>query len=110
MSFLEDEIIILRPIEPGYYLFYFGCVTNPEVVGEYERFITGDFATFEASLQQSATGPKQTKHFVIVRKEGNLPVGIIDAYRAHTMVEDVEVGYSVIPHYRRNHFATRAVS
>ncbi len=106
---LEDEVIILRPMQPGYYPLFFSWITDPNVMGDQQPFHSGDFAAFVRGIEQAAANPPGSFTFLIMQKEGNIPVGFVGHFRAHFMVEDIEIGYVIIPQHRKNGYGTRAV-
>jgi RimJ/RimL family protein N-acetyltransferase len=94
MTELEGASLRLRPPVPEEYPQLFGWFNDPEVVAPYDRFTVDTMDSFVASVEAAADDPNSlAPRFVVERKATPGPIGFVGHYRAHPVLEYVDVWY-----------------
>jgi RimJ/RimL family protein N-acetyltransferase len=104
MVMLEGETVRLRPLVPEEYRTAFDWYSDPEVVAPFDRFSTEAFEEFCRSLERSAEDPVSlAPRFGVERRLGRDLVGVVGYYRAHPVLESVDVWYLIGVQEARGH-------
>jgi RimJ/RimL family protein N-acetyltransferase len=94
MVVLEGPTVRLRPPAVAEYPTLFGWYNDPEVVAPYDRFTVDSMDSFIASVEEAAGDPTSlAPRFVVERREAPGPIGFVGHFRAHPVLETVEVWY-----------------
>jgi RimJ/RimL family protein N-acetyltransferase len=94
MAVLEGAAVRLRPPRPDEYPLLFGWYNDPEVVAPYDRFTVDTMDSFVASVEGAPSDPTSlAPRFVVERKETPGAIGFVGHYRAHPVLEYVDVWY-----------------
>ncbi len=94
MTVLEGPTVRLRPIVPEEYRRVFSWYDDPEVVAPFDRFLVDDLESFARAVEAAGNDPASLapRFGVERRSEGDL-VGAVGHYRAHPVLEYVDVWY-----------------
>jgi RimJ/RimL family protein N-acetyltransferase len=96
MTDLEGPSVRLRPLAPDDYPTVFGWSNDPEVVAPFDRFSADSMDGFVASVEAASGDPNSlAPRFVIERRAQPGPVGYVGHYRAHPVLEYVDVWYVI---------------
>jgi len=94
MVVLEGPNVRLRPPAVAEYPELFAWYNDPEVVAPYDRFTVDTMDSFVASVEGAASDPASlAPRFVVERRERPGPIGFVGYYRAHPVLEIVDVWY-----------------
>jgi [ribosomal protein S5]-alanine N-acetyltransferase len=94
MVVLEGPKVRLRPLAVAEYPTLFGWYNDPEVVAPYDRFTVDTMDSFVASVEGAASDPASlAPRFVVERRDVPGPIGFVGYYRAHPVLEVVDVWY-----------------
>jgi [ribosomal protein S5]-alanine N-acetyltransferase len=94
MTVLEGATVRLRPADPSEYAVLFGWSNDPEIVAPYDRFATDTLESFVASLEGASDDPASlAPRFVVERRDVAGPIGFVGYYRAHPVLEYLDVWY-----------------
>jgi [ribosomal protein S5]-alanine N-acetyltransferase len=104
MRALEGPRVRLRPLRPEEHATVFAWYRDPEVVSPFDRYLTDTFEEFARSVESAASDPASlAPRYGIERKaEGDL-VGVVGHYRAHPVLEFVDVWYLIGEPAARGH-------
>ncbi|MGB6500003.1 MAG: GNAT family protein [Thermoplasmata archaeon] len=94
MAELTGPHVALRPFSAGDAREVFPWYNDPEIVAPYDRFGADTYDEFVRSIEAAPADPASlAPRFAVVRRtEGDL-VGIVGHYRAHPVLETVDVWY-----------------
>lgn len=96
MATLEGGKVRLRPLESSDQELVFGWYNDPDLVAPFDRFSLESFEEFARSVQAAPTDPASlAPRFVIERRSEHDVVGVVGHYRAHPVLEYIEVWYLV---------------
>lgn len=96
MTVLEGPTTRLRPVEPRDQSVIFSWYNDPEIVAPYDRFAVETFDEFARSVQEAPADPASlAPRFVIERRTEGDVIGVVGYYRAHPVLEYVDVWYVV---------------
>lgn len=91
---LEGPSVRLRALRPDEYTGVFAWYNDPEVVAPYDRFATDTFDSFVASLTDASSDPNSlAPRFAVEERARSKVVGLVGYYRAHPVLEYVDVWY-----------------
>jgi RimJ/RimL family protein N-acetyltransferase len=91
---LEGKRLRLRPPAPGDEQVLFDWYNDPETVAPFDRFDLDTFDEFRASLRTAPADPASlAPRFVVERREDGRILGFVGHYRAHPVLELVDVWY-----------------
>jgi len=94
MTVLEGAHVRLRPLGPADIPSVFAWYNDPETVAPFDRFSVDTFDGFSQAVASAAHDPTSlAPRFAVERKdEGNI-VGVVGHYRAHPVLEYIDVWY-----------------
>jgi [ribosomal protein S5]-alanine N-acetyltransferase len=96
MTVLDGTSVRLRPLVPEEYPQLFAWYNDPEVVAPYDRFAVDTWDSFTAAVESAAADPTSTApRFVIERRATPGAIGFVGYYRAHPVLEMVDVWYVI---------------
>jgi len=94
MSVLEGPAVRLRPLERSDYARIFPWYNDPEIVAPYDRFAVDTFEEFVRAVESAADDPTSlSPRFVVERRSDGAGVGVVGHYRAHPVLEYIDVWY-----------------
>jgi len=94
MPVLEGPTARLRPLRPSDYAAIFSWYNDPEVVAPFDRFSVDTFEGFVRAVESATDDPSSlAPRFVVERRTGGGPVGVVGHYLAHPVLEYVDVWY-----------------
>ena len=94
MVVLEGASVRLRPLERPDYDRVFPWYNDPEIVAPYDRFSVDTFEEFVRSVESAAVDPNSlAPRFAVERRAEGDVVGVVGHYRAHPVLEYVDVWY-----------------
>jgi [ribosomal protein S5]-alanine N-acetyltransferase len=94
MTVLDGPSVRLRPPVAEEYPVLFGWYNDPEVVAPYDRFTVDTMDSFVASVEAAESDPASlAPRFVVERRETPGPIGFVGYYRAHPVLEYLDVWY-----------------
>lgn len=94
MTVLEGAAVRLRPVAPADREGIFAWYNDPEIVAPFDRFGVDTFEEFARSLEAAPNDPASlAPRFVVERREQGDVVGVVGHYRAHPVLEYVDVWY-----------------
>ncbi len=96
MAVLEGANVRLRPLTPDDREEVFGWYNDPELVAPFDRYSQETFEEFCRSLESAPDDPTSlAPRFAIERRADGLTVGVLGHYRAHPVLEYLDVWYVV---------------
>jgi RimJ/RimL family protein N-acetyltransferase len=94
MTVLEGENVRLRPPSPADLPSIFTWYNDPEIVAPFDRFSVDTFDEFARSVADAPNDPTSlAPRFVVERRREGDVVGVVGSYRAHPVLEYVDVWY-----------------
>jgi RimJ/RimL family protein N-acetyltransferase len=111
MSALEGATVRLRPLVPEDYGRLFAWYNDPEIVAPYDRFTVDTMDSFVAAVEAAPGDPAAVApRFVVERRDPPGAIGFVGYYRAHPILEYVDVWYVLGDRQARGHgFGREAV-
>jgi len=104
MVVLEGTTVRLRPVAPPEYPVVFEWYNDPEVVSPFDRYVTDTYDAFVASVEGAGRDPTSlAPRFAIERRAERDLVGVVGHYRAHPVLEYVDVWYVLGERRARGH-------
>ena len=96
MPVLEGPLVRLRPLAPADYDGVFRWYNDPEIVAPYDRFSVDTYAAFVTGVTTAASDPTSLyPRFVLEPRDDPRVVGVVGYYRAHPVLEYLDVWYVV---------------
>jgi [ribosomal protein S5]-alanine N-acetyltransferase len=94
MTVLEGPALRLRPLVPSDYPSVFAWYNDPDTVAPFDRFSLDSYDAFVRSVESAAddSGSLAPRWAVERRVEGDL-LGVVGHYRAHPVLEYIDVWY-----------------
>ncbi len=106
MVVLEGSTVRLRPVSPADYPVLYDWYQDPELVAPFDRYSSESYAAFVASLEQADGDPASlAPRFAVERRAERDLVGVVGFYRAHPVLEYVDVWYVLGVRGARGHGA-----
>jgi len=94
MTVLEGPHVCHRPLGPADYAAVFAWYNDPEIVAPYDRFETDTWESFVGSVARAGDDPASlAPRFVVEPTASAGPVGVLGYYRAHPVLEYLDVWY-----------------
>jgi RimJ/RimL family protein N-acetyltransferase len=94
MTVLEGTAVRLRPLRPEEYAPVFAWYGDPEVVAPFDRFEVDTYEGFVRSMETMDDEPASlAPRFAIEDRSTTKVVGVVGYYRAHPVLEYVDVWY-----------------
>jgi RimJ/RimL family protein N-acetyltransferase len=94
MPILDGASVRLRPPAVEEYPVLFGWYNDPEVVAPFDRFTVDTMDSFVAAVEAADRDPASlAPRFVVERRETPGPIGFVGYYRAHPVLEYLDVWY-----------------
>jgi RimJ/RimL family protein N-acetyltransferase len=94
MPVLEGPSVRLRPFDRADFARVFPWYNDPEIVAPYDRFSVDTFDDFVRAVETAPDDPASlAPRFVVERRSEGDVVGAVGHYRAHPVLEYVEVWY-----------------
>jgi len=94
MVVLEGPAVRLRPLAPNELPLVFDWYNDPEVVAPFDRYATETFDEFSHSVREAEKDAASlAPRFGIERRAEQDLVGVVGHYRAHPVLEYVDVWY-----------------
>jgi len=111
MTVLEGPTVRLRPLAATEYSGVFAWYNDPDIVSPYDRFSVDTFDAFTEALASAGGDPTSlAPRFAVERRDTGKVVGVVGHYRAHPVLEYVDVWYILGDREARGHgFGREAV-
>ena len=111
MTVLEGRLVRLRPIGPADYDGVFAWYNDPEVVAPHDRFTVDTFDSFVTAVTAAADDPNSlAPRYAVEQRDNGRVVGVVGHYRAHPILEYIDVWYVLGDRDARGHgFGKEAV-
>jgi len=94
MTVLEGAHVRLRPLGPADIPSVFAWYNDPETVAPFDRFSVDTFDGFSQAVASAAHDPTSlAPRFAVERKDEGNVVGVVGHYRAHPVLEYIDVWY-----------------
>lgn len=94
MTVLEGTTVRLRPLVPADYSSVFGWYNDPDTVAPFDRFSVDTYDAFALAVAGAATDPASlAPRFAVERRDEGRVVGVVGYYRAHPVLEYLDVWY-----------------
>jgi RimJ/RimL family protein N-acetyltransferase len=94
MTALEGTTVRLRPPAPADVEGIFAWYNDPDLVAPFDRFATDTFDGLARAIEEAPGDPTSlAPRFVIETRSGSEVVGVVGHYRAHPVLEFVDVWY-----------------
>jgi RimJ/RimL family protein N-acetyltransferase len=104
MAVLEGPTVRLRPLGRADYARIFPWYNDPEIVAPYDRFSVDTFEEFARSVESAPDDAASlAPRFAIERKAEGDVVGVVGHYRAHPVLEYIDVWYVLGDPQARGH-------
>jgi RimJ/RimL family protein N-acetyltransferase len=106
MAVLEGPTVRLRPVATAEYPVVFDWYHDPELVAPFDRYESETYDSFVASLEHADGDPASlAPRFAIERRAERDLVGVVGYYRAHPVLEYLDVWYLLGSRAARGHGA-----
>jgi len=111
MTALEGPTVRLRPIDPTDFSSVFAWYNDPEIVAPFDRFSVDTFDAFSHAVTSARDDPTSlAPRFAVERRDVGTVVGVVGHYRAHPVLEYIDVWYVLGDRAARGHgFGREAV-
>ncbi len=94
MAVLEGPTVRLRPLTPADYSGVFSWYNDPEIVAPFDRFALDTYEEFVRAVETAADDPASlAPRFAVERRAEGDVVGVVGSYRAHPVLEYLDVWY-----------------
>jgi len=94
MNVLEGTAVRLRPLRPEEYATVFSWYTDPEIVAPFDRFELDTYEQFVRSLENAGDDPASlAPRYAVEDRSTGRAVGLVGYYRAHPVLEYIDVWY-----------------
>jgi RimJ/RimL family protein N-acetyltransferase len=94
MTVLEGTTVRLRPLASAEYPDVFAWYNDPGIVAPFDRFSVDTFDAFAAAITSAAEDPASlAPRFAVERKDSRKVVGVVGYYRAHPVLEYIDLWY-----------------
>jgi RimJ/RimL family protein N-acetyltransferase len=94
MTVLDGTLVRLRPLAPAEFLRVFAWYNDPEVVAPFDRYSVDTFDAFSAAVASAADDPTSlAPRLAVERRDDGKVVGTVGFYRAHPVLEYIDVWY-----------------
>ena len=104
MSTIEGPSVRLRPIAPADYARVFAWYNDPEIVAPFDRFAVDTYDEFVRAVEGAGSDPNSlAPRFAIERRDEPGVIGLVGYYRAHPVLEYVDIWYVVGDRAARQH-------
>ena len=104
MTVLEGNLVRLRPLVAADYAGVFSWYNDPDTVAPYDRFSVDTFDEFVTAVSAAPDDPASlAPRFAIERVEDGRVVGVVGHYRAHPILEFIDVWYILGDRAARGH-------
>jgi RimJ/RimL family protein N-acetyltransferase len=104
MSTLEGATVRLRPLATEELAPLFAWYNDPEIVAPYDRFTVDTMDSFVAAVEAAPNDPSSVApRFVVERRDAPGAIGFVGYYRAHPILEYVDVWYVLGDRQARGH-------
>ncbi len=104
MVVLEGPTVILRPVTPADCRRLFDWYNDPEIVAPFDRYASDTYDAFVQSVEQADADPASlAPRFAVERRVEKDMVGVVGYYRAHPVLECVDVWYVLGDRRARGH-------
>jgi RimJ/RimL family protein N-acetyltransferase len=111
MTALDGALVRLRPLASADLEPVFSWYNDPEVVAPFDRFSVDSFDDFRDAVSNAADDPTSlAPRFAVERRDDGRVVGVVGYYRAHPVLEYMDVWYVLGDRAARGHgFGKEAV-
>jgi len=104
MSTLEGATVRLRPLATEELAPLFAWYNDPAIVAPYDRFTVDTMDSFVAAVEGAPNDPSSVApRFVVERRDVPGAIGFVGYYRAHPILEYVDVWYVLGDRQARGH-------
>jgi RimJ/RimL family protein N-acetyltransferase len=112
MTVLEGTLVRLRPLVPAEYPAIFSWYNDPETISPFDRFSVDTFDGFSRAVASAPDDPTSlAPRFGIERRDTGKVIGIVGYYRAHPVLEYIDLWYVIGDREARGRgFAREAVA
>ncbi len=94
MPVLKGPSVLLRPLEHRDYSRVFPWYNAPDIVAPFDRFSVDSFDGFVHEVESAASDPTSlAPRFVVERRKEGDVVGVLGYYRAHPVLEFLDIWY-----------------
>jgi len=94
MTVLEGAHVRLRPLSAADIPSVFAWYNDPEIVAPFDRFSVDTFDGFSHAVASAVHDPTSlAPRFAVERKDEGTVVGVVGHYRAHPVLEYIDVWY-----------------
>lgn len=94
MTVLEGRSVRLRPLAPAEFSSVFAWYNDPEIVAPFDRFSVDTFDAFSDAVASASGDPTSlAPRFAVEVREGSRVIGVVGYYRAHPVLEYLDVWY-----------------
>lgn len=94
MTILEGTSVRLRPLTSADYPGVFAWYNDPEIVAPFDRFSVDTYEAFRHAVDASGEDPSSlAPRFAVERRDERKVVGVVGYYRAHPVLEYIDVWY-----------------
>jgi [ribosomal protein S5]-alanine N-acetyltransferase len=107
----DRAVLRLRPLAPADYAGVFGWYNDPDLVSPYDRFAVDTLEEFVREVEAAPGDPASlAPRFAVERIPEHDVIGVVGHYRAHPVLEYVDVWYVLgVPAARGRGYGSEAV-
>jgi RimJ/RimL family protein N-acetyltransferase len=93
---LQGEKVYLRPPSTEDTSLLFDWLNDPEVISPFDRFEVESFRSMEEAIHRSSEDPQSlAPRFLIIRRKGDVPIGVVGYFKSNTALDTIDVWYVV---------------
>lgn len=94
MAVLDGPLVRVRPMEARDLEGVFAWYNSPEIVAPYDRFAVDTFDEFARAVEEARSDPRSLgPRFGIERRADGKLIGVVGHYRAHPVLEYIDLWY-----------------
>lgn len=89
----------------------FRWLNDPDAIAPWDRFEVDSYGALEESLRRAPEDPRSlAPRFLLVRREGNQPLGVVGYFLSYTALDTVDLWYAIcLPEERGKGYGSEAV-
>jgi RimJ/RimL family protein N-acetyltransferase len=93
---LQGERVYLRPPSTDDTALLFEWLNDPEAIAPWDRFEVESYRSMEEAIHRSSEDQTSlAPRFLIVRKKGDYPIGVVGYFKSNTALDSIDVWYAI---------------
>jgi RimJ/RimL family protein N-acetyltransferase len=93
---LQGEKVYLRPPSNADTSLLFDWMNDPEAIAPFDRFEVESFRSMEEAIHRSSEDPTSlAPRFLVVKRKGDTPIGVVGYFKSNTALDTIDVWYAI---------------